>query len=400
MYHCHMDAKDTIMHYKVSWFDEFECLAAQCPDSCCKGWVIPLSDDDMKRFAKERGKLGIELCFATGGGLRKNFNKGSGDCPFWQKDGLCSLQKRRGHDFIPWTCQSYPRFYRNYGEFEECCLDLSCIAAARLFLKHNGAISTVMTEDEPVTAVCTTNDDKSYLDFLISQRMEMTDTVHRSFSGALCDVLFEYAKYLQDQIVTRSDSNYAQLTFSRFYREHYYMCDETGNGAVSKEARTFQARTFPLAPHILSGFLATSLWHSRLRKVSPKLYRMLADADIALRRYDKHPDAWFEAAGKECSDPLIFKTLAAYLGYYLFQYFARTYETYSFRKQVATGLCHLNMILLLTVTSPAKAAAKTPENKAETADNLAQIISVYNRRAYFNDSITDEMYRVFEDGIR
>ena len=384
-----MSDEDKVKRYTVSWFDEFECLCGDCPESCCRGWVIPLSDRDFERFRKEKGMLGYALFAATGGGLREKFNPSSRSCPFWRRDGLCSLQRKRGHDFIPWTCQSYPRFYRNFGDIEECCLDLSCIGATRLFMAHGGTTDTVVTESEPVTKPCTTNDDKDYLDFLLAQRKDMIETVQKGFSGALCDALFDYAAFLQDEIVAKNNNDYKKLSFTHFYGDLCVDKDEDDDN------RTKTPCTFPLAPRVLSGFLATSLWHQKLRRVSPKLYRMLSRADRALRRFEKYPSSWQAAVSATLGeDPYIETLLGQYLGYYLFQYFMRVYETYSFRKQIALGLCHVNMILLLAVTFADR------KDHPLTGDDLALIISVYNRRAYFNDSITDEMYRVFEDAMR
>ena len=95
-----------------------------------------------------------------------------------------------------------------------------------------------------------------------------------------------------------------------------------------------------------------------------------------------------EAYGFLEANPDILTTLGAYLAYYMFQYYMRIFETYSFRRQVALGLCHMNMILLLVMSE----AQEDPVSE----NMLPTIISVYNRRAYFNDDIQDEMYRIFE----
>ncbi|MBR6160116.1 MAG: hypothetical protein IKQ40_07410, partial [Lachnospiraceae bacterium] len=103
--------------------------------------------------------------------------------------------------------------------------------------------------------------------------------------------------------------------------------------------------------------------------------------------------AWKKTALQAVSeDPLLKKTLGRYLAYYLFQYFLRAYETYSFRRQVALGLCHMNMILLLAVAKE--------DTDGITEETLADTIAVYNRRAFFNDDIQDQMYRIFENGYR
>ncbi|MCR5302488.1 MAG: flagellin lysine-N-methylase [Lachnospiraceae bacterium] len=381
-----MEGNDKIKRYTITWFDRFECLAGKCPESCCRGWVIPLSPEDIERFKKERGLLGFALFLATGARIREKFNPGSRSCPFWRRDGLCTLQRKRGHDFIPWTCQSYPRFYRNFGDFEECCLDLSCIEAARLFIENRGSVDMSVTEADPVTRVCSTNDDRAYLDFLLSQRSAMSAAAGIAITDEICRKLFEYAKFLQNRFMSGACNNYGDMTFEVFLK---HLAEDD---ALLLESGSGKASLFPLSPHILSGFLSSSLNHKRLRRTSPTLYKMLDRADRALARFIKVPGSWQLAADAKCRDnPHLPDILGQYLGYYLFQYFLRTYETYSFRKQVALGICHVNMIFLLAVTS---------KQDILTADDMARIIAAYNRRAYFNDIITDEMYRVFEDGIK
>ena len=56
------------------------------------------------------------------------------------------------------------------------------------------------------------------------------------------------------------------------------------------------------------------------------------------------------------------------------------------------GLCHVNMVLLLVISAA--------EGRAVTEELFAETIAAYNRRAYFNDDIQDEMYRIFEDLLR
>ena len=364
---------------EISWFNEFECLCGKCPRTCCRGWVIPLSDGDCERFRTEKGWLAMRLFFATGGWTGKKFNSSSGTCSFLRTDGLCTLQKQKGHEFIPWTCQSFPRFYRNYGEFEERCLDLSCTGAARLFMKHGGKTDLIVSEGDPVTRPCTTNDDRQLMDYLLEVRREMMELCVSENTVVVSDVLFLFAGRLQDMF-SKGGDELPSLSFRRFFEESIEDHPESSYG-------------FPLPVHILEEFLSSSLFHIRLRKIDPDLYRLFTKAKKYIARFRKVPPVWKKTALQAVSEePLLEKTLGRYLAYYIFQYFLRTYETYSFRRQIALGLCHMNMILLLTMAK---------EDAAEiTEDSLADTIAIYNRRAFFNDDIQDQMYRIFEDGYK
>ncbi|MBO4905302.1 MAG: flagellin lysine-N-methylase [Lachnospiraceae bacterium] len=359
--------------YRISWFDEFKCLGGSCPQTCCKGWVIPLEKEDCIRLKKISGRLGIRLFFATGGWTRAKFNPDSTTCPFHDKQGLCRIQKEKGHETIPWACQSYPRFFRNYGEFEECSLDLSCIAAARMMLDHLGDMSTVETDHEPYTQLCTTNDDQRFLEHLMMIRQEMTEAVFTKDPGTVMTAMYEFAADLQDKI--GKDETYGYDLSFRKYLE-------------SREDPEKTATVFPLPAGMLRRFLDSSLCHPRLKFKDPVIYGMLTAAKMHLRKYKDEKSWAADAGGYLGSHPELQKVLASYAAYYLHQNFLRTYETYSFRRQVALGIIHTNMVLLLFITL----ACESDGDK----NALAKIMAAYNRRAYFNDSIQDEMYRIFD----
>ena len=372
--------------YEITWFKDFECLCGQCPYTCCSGWVIPLEERDIARFKKERGLTGFRLFLETRGFLSDRFNSGSGKCTFCGADGLCKLQKEKGHDFIPWTCQSYPRFYRNFGDFEECCLDLSCPEAVRLMIENNGSCEMTESEADPVTQPCATNDDRQYFDYLLAQRSLLLGAVREHFvkdPGGICDALFAFAKKLQDHYMTGS-SSIPELSFDSFY---------PADPADNNSGKSMSA-CFPLSPDVLTAILSSGLDHRRLKTINPGLHRMFNEAKRELRTYNKGKETgtWAECVNEYFElHPKVLSILGYYLEYYLFQYFMRTFETYSFRRQIALGLCHLSMVLLLIMTG---------DNASSPTDGyIAETISVYNRRAYFNDNILDEMYRIFEDLI-
>lgn len=363
--------------YEIKWFKDFKCLCGDCPQSCCKGWVIPLSDRDCERFRRERGKLGIALFFATGGWIRSKFNANSGNCMFHRPDGLCRLQKEKGHEFIPWTCQSYPRFYRNYEDFEEACLDLSCIGAARLFIKNKGSLEVTCREGDPETRSCTTNDDRAFLEQLILWRSEMIEATRQGIADGLADTLFLYAIRCQDRFAKGENVGEQDLSFKRF-------CSD-----ISK-TEAHKAYAFPLPANVIKGFLSSPLNHPRLRRVDPNLYKMFKTTAAFLARIEKSgEDLRKKALAFLEKYPFVENILAWYLAYYLYQYYLRIYETYSFRRQVGLGICHVNMVLVMVMA--------LGEKEDVTKEMLARTIAAYNRRAFFNDDIQDEMYRIFEN---
>ncbi len=120
---------------KSSHFDRFRCIAADCPDSCCKEWSVAVDPASAARYRALPGPLGDRL--------RQVLSDDGGEtvmaienrrCPMWRTDGLCRIQAELGHDALCKTCRDFPRLTHDYGDFQEWGLELSCPEAARLIL--------------------------------------------------------------------------------------------------------------------------------------------------------------------------------------------------------------------------------------------------------------------------
>lgn len=121
--------------YKPAYFDQFSCLAGDCPDSCCQLWEVAVDDKSADSYRSLPGQLGQDLRKA----LRQEDGLNlmtivQGRCPMWQLDGLCRIQAQLGEQALCQTCREFPRLTHDYGDFIERGLELSCPEAARLIL--------------------------------------------------------------------------------------------------------------------------------------------------------------------------------------------------------------------------------------------------------------------------
>ncbi len=115
------------------YYDQFHCIAASCPDSCCAQWQIDIDDLTASKYQMLSGSLSDRIRKY----LRKDdygvfFENTDGRCPMWRNDGLCSIHAQLGHDALCDTCRNYPRLRLDYGDFAELGLEMSCPEAARL----------------------------------------------------------------------------------------------------------------------------------------------------------------------------------------------------------------------------------------------------------------------------
>ena len=122
---------------KPDYFDSFRCIAAACPDSCCKEWDVAVDPEKAAFYRSLPGPLGDRL--------RQVLYEEDGDtymaienrrCPMWRDDGLCRIQAELGEAALCKTCREFPRLTHDYGDFIELGLELSCPEAARIILSN------------------------------------------------------------------------------------------------------------------------------------------------------------------------------------------------------------------------------------------------------------------------
>lgn len=129
------------------YYNTFQCLAGDCPDSCCKEWAVTVDENTLTKYRKLSGVLGdaIRQTLREEDGETILFSQGE-NCPFQQQDGLCRIYRELGEEALCRVCREYPRLRHDYGSFLELGLELSCPQAARLILADPG---TAVTREIP-----------------------------------------------------------------------------------------------------------------------------------------------------------------------------------------------------------------------------------------------------------
>lgn len=130
------------------YYEQFGCIAGQCPDSCCKEWSVDVDPQAAAFYRGLPGPLGDrlrEVLQDTEDGTVMTIENGR--CPMWRTDGLCRIQAELGHDALCKVCRDFPRLRHEYGNFTELGLELSCPEAARLIL--SGADRSLVVQTVP-----------------------------------------------------------------------------------------------------------------------------------------------------------------------------------------------------------------------------------------------------------
>ena len=151
--------KQIAVKYKLypEIYDSFKCIASDCKHTCCEGWTISISQKewhDLQRLPKMPDFVGDKTVsdlvrrIPNGkGNMYAEFVKDKeGKCPFWNNEGLCSLQLEYGEDVLCKTCKTYPRISIPTYQAKELTLTPSCEAVLeQLWTKYNG-LDFVMDE--------------------------------------------------------------------------------------------------------------------------------------------------------------------------------------------------------------------------------------------------------------
>lgn len=124
-------------HFYPDYYKKFKCIAAECPDSCCKDWDVVVDDESQAFYETVTDSFGKKLKSLTtvDGDGDRIFVSQNGKCPFWNNQGLCDIYINLGEEHLCSTCRSFPRISQDYTAFCEHMLSFACPEAARLMLE-------------------------------------------------------------------------------------------------------------------------------------------------------------------------------------------------------------------------------------------------------------------------
>lgn len=115
---------------------DFQCLAEECPDSCCTGKQnIHITAKEYQSFnsqlSNEFTSEHIERSDSEGYHFRLT---GEEKCTLFTQEQLCQLQGQHGHNALPNTCALFPRILSINGNNIEMSASLACPEIARRVL--------------------------------------------------------------------------------------------------------------------------------------------------------------------------------------------------------------------------------------------------------------------------
>ena len=122
-------------------FAGFHCIGADCEDTCCDGWAVPVDKAAYQKFRdcpdpEWRASFEKLVSIRPANPTDQDYARirlDSTTCPFLS-EGLCSIHKNLGEDYLPSICARFPRVWNLVDQVLEVSLDLGCPEAARVAL--------------------------------------------------------------------------------------------------------------------------------------------------------------------------------------------------------------------------------------------------------------------------
>lgn len=122
----------------------FTCTGDACPDTCCKGWGMQLTQQNIDLYKREAPEL-MEAVTSGEAEFIMRRDEATDHCVKLDK-GWCSIHRDYGDRFLGDACHFYPRITRAVGDVVFTTLGLSCPEAARLMLYTDDAFVTTGRE--------------------------------------------------------------------------------------------------------------------------------------------------------------------------------------------------------------------------------------------------------------
>lgn len=132
---------------KPGYFDNFKCIAGDCPDTCCAGWQIMIDEEALERYGEEKGEFRKRLLDGIDW-QEGSFYQYNRRCSMLNDDNLCDMVIAMGENSLCETCRRYPRHEEEFEGVREWSLSLSCPVAAHMILESEKGLELHTTEDE------------------------------------------------------------------------------------------------------------------------------------------------------------------------------------------------------------------------------------------------------------
>ena len=137
-----------MLYTRPDYYEEFECIADKCEDTCCAGWQIVIDRETLKKYTKIKGDFRKRMFRSVNwftGTFKQDREK---RCAFLNDRNLCDLYLSQGEEGFCKTCREYPRHTEEFEGVREITLSISCPEVARILMNRMEPVQFMSYEDE------------------------------------------------------------------------------------------------------------------------------------------------------------------------------------------------------------------------------------------------------------
>ena len=128
-------------HIETRAVAQFQCLGDTCPDTCCVGWGMQLTAENVDHIRHEAPELLDAIVTGEAEFIMKR-NPVTESCVKLE-GGLCAIQRDYGAAMLGDACYFFPRITRALGDSIFTTAALSCPESARLMLSEGDAFCMI-----------------------------------------------------------------------------------------------------------------------------------------------------------------------------------------------------------------------------------------------------------------
>ncbi len=361
-----------MVHRVISFYREFSCLGADCPQTCCRGWKILVDDATYARICADPSETAIRINKKVAGRKEHYIRQGAGGCPFQTREGLCGIQTAGREDLMSAICLEYPRRILDFGVMTETTLELACPYVAELFLQQEEFSMTAGGPAPHHKMWKVENDDAAFLALLEEVREAVIGQIKgcSCFDAAAMNECYGFFRRLHESVVRdRMDEAKDMVAALKIVGE---------NG----EKMLF----YPM--ELTDKVIAYQIDSPRMGRKHPQLKQLL-------RRYyhyfnqltQQEAEAFFNGALAEMEQelPQTKEKYRRYFIYYLYEMLLAAYEDYHLLKVALLGLMYLQIYMLIDVVAYLDCKK---EKKPYTPKEQAFVLSNVERRMRHNTALT------------
>ena len=152
---------------KPSFYDNFKCIADECPYTCCRDWNILVDSNTYSKYIKN--PYICEHCTTDNNQTTKINLREDGTCSFLNDNGLCELIVQYGEHILSDTCRYFPRLELVRPSSIEKSLSNACPAVLNFLNELSKPLYFIIEENDSDNSLAFSDREKYFQcrDFLI-----------------------------------------------------------------------------------------------------------------------------------------------------------------------------------------------------------------------------------------